>query len=405
MDDQIKRPTASQHSSKSRELNNFGASFFVLVLVIMLIFNGMDWYERAFTEVQNEFTDNFAIFPSAKIDFGLKKVYNLYMWATNRRIINDVVVMNDGRLILRQGDAPPSYDEKINNIVALKDYLESKDIPMLFVRVPDKMQDTSQLPQGYANTILEDGVSFMAQLSQNGVASLDLREEMMRENMDFATAFYRGDHHWTAETALWSFGKIATVMNTEYGFSLDEDTWDAQSYEKITYQNVFMGSESERIGDPGLKEDITVLIPRFETAFTVNNINEYGQDEAALRGDFTDVFVPKTKEAQHDDFSQYDLNAADSGFARYINENAAEQKKVLLIADSFGRVFSTYLACSTAQVSYLSISEENNMKLYPVLADEEFDMVIFMVYDQVLLRDNEELGKNRLYFGEDQLWE
>lgn len=239
----------------------------------------------------------------------------------------------------------------------------------------------------------------MAMLSQNGVDTLDLREKMMLEKMDFATAFYRNDHHWTAETALWSLGEIASVINADYGFNLDENIWNPQSYDKITYEDAFMGSEAERIGDPSLKEDITALIPRFETEFKVSNINEFGKEEASTAGNFIEVFIPKATASHNDSFSQYDLNTADNGFTKYVNETASEHKKILLIADSFGRVLSTYLACSTEQVSYLSLSEENNKKLYSVLENEDFDMVIFMVFDQVLLRDNAELGKDKMYFG------
>jgi hypothetical protein len=194
-------------------------------------------------------------------------------------------------------------------------------------------------------------------------------------------------------------------MNNKYGFQLDEKIWSPQEYDFYVYRKEFLGSESSRINDPRLKEDITVIIPRFHTEFEIyNKITDDNSistaTEMAASGGFHDVFTPKTKNKNSEAFTYADLNSFGSGFQQYKNLMAQEQKKILLVSDSFAYPFVTYLASALYCVDYLYLDNETNKKLYPVIENENYDLAIFLVSDVVFsMYTAPSFEDDRLYIG------
>jgi hypothetical protein len=386
-------------------IDKIGAAVFMLVLCALFANRFIHFYDSQFAQLKTTIEEHFSIPPKEPF---LKRLFWDYLRTTNRKYANSVIVMNDGRFIIEIKPNKALLAEKAEDIAGFSNYLKDKDTPFLFVRVPNAMRDNSQMPRGFENTVVEDTAWFMGKLKENRVDVLDLREVMTSENIDFSTAFFKGDGHWTAETALWAYGKTANYMNNEYGFSLDEKTWNKQEYEIVTYNKAFMGYASGRIGDSRLKEDISVLIPRFSTAFEVYDKAVYGKGNVAnnyvAAGDFVDIFVPKTKNDNNDTFEYADLNATRPGYIteyRNIGEGA-DKKKVLLIADSFAFAFVTYLLSDLECVDLLILGNEANKMLYPLLDSEKYDLVLFLVYDAVLLSRDEgdvDYKQQRMYLG------
>jgi hypothetical protein len=376
-------------------INLLGAIVFAIALCFPLTSRFVYIYSDQFAQVKEVIEKHFSHPPQETL---LKRLFWDYLKITNRRYINGVIVMNDGRLIFDFEYDLPQVSKTAEEIIALNDYLKASNTPFLFLRAPDAMRDNSQMPRGFENTVIEDGAWFMAKLRENGVDTLDLREIMTNENIDFSTAFFRGDLHWTTETSLWAYGKIATLMNSEYDFNLDAKTWNPQEYKTVTY-NKKIEFMAARIGDPRLGENISVLIPKFPTEFiaSAKTLDESKGNESNIIavGDFVDVFVPLTKNENVEMLAYSSLNSAraNSNFNEYHNLSANEHKKVLLIADSYGVPIATYLASALEYVDYLYLDiNGNNFNIYPFLDRENYDMVLFLAYDGNLLGDGPRLS-------------
>jgi hypothetical protein len=385
------------------KINRIGALVFALALCVSFAIRLPVFLSNQFSQIPPESGSLFEQAKQVRADIieqlavppnelFFKRLFWDYLQLTKRGAVNGLIILNNGHLTLEYYYDNAVLSAKADGLIELNDYLAARDIPFLFLRAPEPLRDNSQLPKGIASTVIEDTGQFMTQLKENGVDTLDLREVMTNENVDFSTAFFSGDFHWTAETALWAYGKTASLLNSEYGFSLDEKTWNPQEYESFTYKKTF-DSLATRIGDPRLGEDITALIPRFSTEFTLSDINVNNSDtenSIIASGDFVDVFIPRMRNDNIDTLSYNDLNPLYSGPIRELHNLAAgEQKRVLLIADSFAFPYITYLATAFEYVDYLHLHNEENKKLYPLLNSRDYDLVLFLVYDGVLLNLNE----------------
>jgi len=138
-----------------------------------------------------------------------------------QRKMNGVVKLNNGYLASthKKADVAP-YAKKL---IALDQDLEKKGIPLLYVQAPFKISKyDDQLPEGIKDYSNSNADRLLKLLNKGGVDTLDLRAEMRSDGLDHYSMFFRTDHHWTVEASFWGFTKTIGVMNTKYGFDVDE---------------------------------------------------------------------------------------------------------------------------------------------------------------------------------------
>ena len=324
-----------------------------------------------------------------------------YLRATNRGHFNGVTFLTDGRLMLDTLENRPFLYERADAILELRNYLNDEGIPFLYVRVPNKIQDNTLLPVAFSdNNIIANADFLFNMLDEYGVDTIDLRDEMIKDDIDFTSAFFQGDHHWTADTALWAFGKIANFANREYGFQIDEMTWDPRQYERVTFEQAFLGEESMAVHGLHRYEDITALYPRFHTELTVTD-NYHGRyRHVEAMGSFADVFLPKINNEHDGIFNYLDLNVFFRSFMRYENAAASERKHVLLIVDSMGIPLSPYFSTAFGIVDDFYLAHGNNQRLWSAINQYDYDLVVFVLSDIVISNDNAPVFEHdRLFLG------
>jgi hypothetical protein len=328
------------------------------------------------------------------------RTYFNFMRATNRNRYNGVTFLTDGRLMFDTMEHNIFLYERANAIYELVNYLDEGE-PFLFVRVPSKLQDNSLLPIAFSDSYkIEDSEKFLQLIRGYGIDTLDLRAEMENDGIDFATAYFRGDHHWTAETAFWAFGKIAQFANEVHGFTIPESAWDPMEFDHMTFYGAFLGEESKAVNDLDNYEDITVLGPMFLTEITVTDIRTDYFGNVLIIDSFADVFMPLLRFAYYDGFTYSDLNVLARDFVRFENAYAAEHKKVLLIADSMGFPLATYFANTFSVVDQLYLMQGNNENVWSAIANNDYDLVVFVLSDGVVpFGDEDSFKDDRLYLG------
>jgi hypothetical protein len=235
---------------------------------------------------------------------------------------------------------------------------------------------------------------------------------MVNDFPDFSETFYWGDQHWNTKGALWAYEQTAARLVDDFGFQIDPRTWDINEYEQILYKDAFIGSASGQVGF--IKEDLVVLEPKFPTDYVISiktrdtfNPVEWLPYGA---GSFRDVFLYTPAEDEKNEYNygklnlKVDFNILErvSTTGRYINESAAEDKSVLLIGDSFGASYSTFLSTAVRQLDYMYLDNYNadNKDLYPLLEESHYDIVLFLASEVTLLADGKDIEKDRLYLGE-----
>ena len=305
---------------------------------------------------------------------------------SGRRLILDatqsthVVKREDGSLNFVYLPTAPSQEVVPNarQTVLLRDYLDTLDIPMLFVLAPQKIErDNDLLPTGVADYNNDNATRYLDALAQEGVDYLDLRP-VFEATGDYAGWFFRTDHHWRPEGAFLAFQEVAALLEDRYGWATEDFLTDESSYEKIVYEDFFLGSQGKRVGSlyAGV-DDITRYSPKFDTSLTYSILDSGTVREG--RFDESVLFPERVEQQDWFNGNPYTLySGGDYGFARMVNHNNPTGPKILLIRDSFACAFAPFLALSCSELITVDLRYLESGALPETIARESPDLVMFL---------------------------
>lgn len=264
-----------------------------------------------------------------------------------------VVKLSDGSLAFENlqtpaADATPNGYALASFSSGLK---ERFGLPLLYIQAPQKVEP-GLLPVGVTDYGNENADKLLSVLADEGVDYLDLRPGM-RAAMAQPGAerfFFRTDHHWTPEGGFEGYRELMDYLSAHYGFSYDPAHTDPNSYEKLAYEDFFLGSQGKRVGSlyAGV-DDINLWKPKFDTSFTysvpLNAIERTGPFEQSL------LFPERVAAKDWFGGNPYTLYAGgDYNLARMTNHLNPDGPRVLLIRDSFSCVLAPFLALDCGEV-------------------------------------------------------
>lgn len=258
----------------------------------------------------------------------------------------------------------------------------------LFVLAPHQVSKyEDDLPAGYEDYANENSDNLLQQLKENGIPVLDLREEMQRDGISYADAFFKTDHHWKPKTGFYAYKKLVDYF-TQMGIiaPIESKYTDLAAFHVENYENWFLGSAGKRTGQyyAGV-DDFSIISPEFETSLSLylpsnsllieGNFLEVGFDMAAMRQDFFGA-------------NPYaGFGHSDRDHKQYRNEFAPVDLKVLSIADSFGNVPLTFLPL------VFQSCDELDMRYYDGVFEEYYqdydpDILIVLISSYSPAQDN-----------------
>lgn len=276
-----------------------------------------------------------------------------YMIDTNAT--NSVVKDNNDILqfICFQVDTTP-YVEKI---AKLKSVLDEMDTPLLYVQTPLKTIDGyTEMPEGITDYANSNTDNFINQLEAAGIDTLDLREDLKEDGLNLSEAFYKTDHHWKTQTAFWAVGEVTEYLKENLGIDLDPEQFytNSENYESTTYEKNFLGSQGRRVGKYyGGVDDYTLMLPSFDTNYTVT-INK-ANNSTTTEGTFEEAIIKKNLLNAEDIFTNRYASYFGADYPEVIvkNHSVDNNKKVLILKDSFGIPFSAFLSTMVGETRLL----------------------------------------------------
>lgn len=244
--------------------------------------------------------------------------------------------------------AETSTDYEYEEVVAFKEYLDEKGINLIYINEPTKYMDDDIFLRefGLKSYSNKNADLFLKRISEAGVNTIDLREEIVQDGLDIRGMFYRTDHHWTTRSGLWAAGKIAEGLNTYCGYEIDTSIYDESNYSFMERKNCWLGEQGRKVAVSyvGL-DDHTEIKPNFATSFTF----KYG--DGMVEGTF-DNFVDESVYN-----SQEDMYHAPSWHYSYICPNVINNNvdygKVLVLGDSYEYVMLPFLALGVSKIDWL----------------------------------------------------
>lgn len=312
-------------------------------------------------------------------------LYGLIERGLGRRYIRDAnpsnVVVKDNHDIL-QFISFPSDDEKIANyIIELNKKLENEDIPLVYIQAPNKIiEGFTELPDSVVDYSNENVDAFLGRLKEGNVDCVDLRKEIEDSSIDKELIFYRTDHHWRNETAFWAFQNVVNTLR-EY-IDLDEVDFytNEENYNFITYEETFLGSQGRRVGRyyAGV-DDYTLITPNFETDYEVTIHKSDGS--RVYEGEFEKAIL-------HEELLDMSESVYTNRYAAYFGGDYPEvviksrqntdDKKVLIIKDSFALPFSAFLSTMVNETRLIDLRYFELGDLESYIDEFNPDVVLFM---------------------------
>ena len=320
-------------------------------------------------------------------------IYGLAQKPTGNRYVYDssgasgnVVKLDNGMLSFV---LPKSNDlaKKAEKTALLDAHLKSKCIDLLYVQLPFKINKRdNKLPPGVVDYSNKNSDAMLTELRSRGVSTFDLREEIVGAGLDHYSLFFRTDHHWKPETGLWAAGKIAEILNSEYGFKIDITLLNKNNFSTKAYKNWFLGSQGKRVGQLYAgTDDFTLLLPKYKTDMSGIYTRISGED-ITKKGSFQDawLFMDSLKRIDYFNLNTYVTYSGGDYPLTVCTNNLLAGKKILLLRDSYTCALAPFI--SLAACKELRTIDPRHFKgsIAGYIDDFKPDIVLMLYYPTAL---------------------
>lgn len=251
---------------------------------------------------------------------------------------------------------PKNYDDKIldDNIKAVNDlYQRLQDKLSVLVVPPSSMVNKDKLPSFV--DVEKESTQYQyihSQIQAENKADLYDLFKQQEENL-----YFRTDHHWTQYGAFLAYRELMHSFSME---AVDNNDFTVHKTSGFlgTYYSKFRGSFIE-------PEEFILYEPQTED-LKVEFIGENRIESGVIF---------KENLSLYDKYKTY----LDGNYPliRIINDNQPNNKKILVLKDSFANAMAPYFSESFSEVVYLDL-RYYNLSLEDFMASENFDEVILV---------------------------
>lgn len=285
-----------------------------------------------------------------------------------------------------------STDYEYEQTVELYDFLSDNGINLMYVNKPvkyidDSYPETEFKRESYTN---RNSDLFLKRIREVGIPAVDLRENIIADNIDIKEMFYRTDHHWTAPAGFWATAVMAENLNKYFGYNIDLSLYDESKYDFIKYDNCWVGEQGQLISEAYIgRDNYTLIRPDFDTSYTMTI------DGEDTDGDFN-LFI--------NDYTFSDTNVTDMSwhyaYRMYntVNHNV-DSGKVLILTDSYDQITVPFLSLGVHELNHIQMRDmPEDFSLKDYILENGYDTVIIS-YAQFMIgaHDNPSSANYRMF--------
>ena len=301
-----------------------------------------------------------------------------------QREMNGVVKLNNGYLLTTIGyisneDLAPCAE----NIYNIQQYLSQKGIEFIYAFTPytSSKYDT-ELPLGVEDFGNDNLDRLYSLLQERKIAPVDFREELYNDGIDQYTMMYKTDHHWNTEMGFYAFKKLVPLIEEKLNVTIEEELQDFSNYDVTVYKKWHLGSRGQRTGAYFAgTDDFHLITPKFETSIksfhSIRDALVSKMNGEIQRGTYTSEIINFAPLKSRDATSRYTYDNTLSVLGKaFINYNARNDKRILLVSDSMGKAVGPFLVLSSSAL-YSAVNVD-----YRVIEEFNPDIVIIIEYGQ-----------------------
>lgn len=300
---------------------------------------------------------------------------------TGQRFIEDnysysVIRMDNGALTF--GSVGQEQADVSHNAAATADFaaaLAEKDIPFTAVVTPCKNpRGVEIMPAALRNFNNEQAQAFLDLLDEEGVHTVDLRDGM---GDDLTFCFYRTDHHWNADGAFWGNQLLTAALAQEHGFTPFEQGLNEGQFARLTYEDLFLGSQGKRVGTKyaGV-DDFVVYSPEFPTDLTYQVSDAAAPRTGTLNESlyFKDYLAPD----YYNGNPYLTFAGGDWAKATATNHLNPDGPTVVMIRDSFGCAITPFFALQCSKLVTIDLRAFGERDLLGEIEGIDPDFVVLL---------------------------
>lgn len=293
-----------------------------------------------------------------------------YLEDSNDKTRNVVKLKNKMLTFLQKKE---NMEVRANNIEKLQKDLNKEDIKFIYIQAPYKIKNNTELPTGIEDYSNENADILLKLLDEKKIKTIDLRQYFKATSI--GEKYFVTDHHWKIKTAFEATNYISEILNNEYNFNIDNFYKDINNYNVILQKNAYLGSIGKRNGRfyAGL-DDFEYLVPNFETKLLVNKNGDLKE------GDFEDTIIVNNLLEEDILLNKYACYfGGDYPEIIIKNEKNTNDKKILVIQDSYGLPFSAFLSLRVKELRTIDLRhfQENETEYIKKFRPD----IVLMIYN------------------------
>lgn len=278
--------------------------------------------------------------------------------------------------------------EIADNVQDFTEYLKAKDIDFVYLNTGSKICPyDDQLPAGSNEHTNENGDHLIRALNERGINTLDIRDHMINDSLDWYQSYYITDHHWKTTTSLWAAGVTAQYLNDHFGFDFDPYYFDPAQYNIDSFPDYFLGGQGRvmTLANCSL-ESYDRILPRFDTSFLLEiparKIHMQGSYREVLFDEehFDSIASYSARDFSEKSDAYHSMRLKNDAYGKIVNlaPKNNRDKKILMIYDSFCWYLSSFLATDISEIVTLHLSDFNGSVC--TLVDETDPDIVIVAY-------------------------
>lgn len=340
---------------------------FILFIYSMFLGNSYIYFQGETPEVQTE-AENASTYINAMSQTKLGKYSFININGGVLNLLHKHVVQDSNGRIFKMSNgylcAESIYKETDETVAELENTylaLKEKNISTLFVSARGVVSKVGkELPKGvkeYDNLVTD---TFLNQLKEKTIPYIDSYDVLSANVYNWEKNYFKTDHHWTPEAAFQVYQETCEYLNRECNFNIEKKYYSTEFLKRENYPQSFLGAEGRRTGKyyAGL-DDFELIYPDYPTNFTLSIPNK----KVTRNGNFYDAILDEQQilgEYSFERNSYYKYLGGDYPIVNIINHMQNNGKKIIVVKDSFGISFSSFLSLACEELSIVDVrySEE-----------------------------------------------
>ncbi len=324
----------------------------------------------------------------------------------NKLISYKLVSNEETSRIILEGDYYTRLRQKnnmkilANKLIKLNNELKDENIDFLYIQVPNKISPTQEISPIYYDYTNEN-TDELLKLIKNKVEYIDIRDNIQQNNLNHLSLYFKTDHHWLPETGRWVTEEISKYLNDNYDTNLEIDNITEEKFQYKKYSNIFLGSDGRYVSLANAKpEDLTLITPKYKTNLRITipekKINKVGSFDKTI------IDKSQLKYTNYYNISQYEAYMyGDRALIEVKNNLVNNNKKILLIKDSYANVVSPFLSLENEYLSTIDLRYFNgSLKSYIEKFKPDIVLTLYSGFtiSDVEIGSSDQLLVNRLIY-------